>query len=464
MMSRRTLLSAITTGGSVPAMTTAAEQVSGDPFTPESLEADVRTYAAYGNHQTGGVGDIATGKWVKTRLGSAGFGVKAQPIEVAFFDAVDVSVRVGDLRLECLPQHPVSPTTPEGMSARLALHREARDDASLKGAIAVVTLPFARHSSILAPAVRAALSTAARSGAKGIVAITDGPSGEAIALNAPETEVVGTTPTAVIGPKAAAPLIAAAIDGKVATLTISGQAGRRPSANIIASRPGPGPTVVVTTPLSGWFRCGGERGGGVATFLALAKWLPRAFPNLRVIFAGTVGHELENAGSHAFLESEAPMLGAVELWVHLGANFAARDFHETAGRLLPLPSVDAQRFLVSAPEFIPALQSGFAGLAGLERPYPISMQNAAGEAGEILRAGHTRLIANYGNHRFHHTPADGPEMTSGRLVAVAALGMKRALTQILSQHAPSGAHYDSRGAGSPTAEPGFTAHAQGRHS
>ncbi|MBW1813842.1 MAG: hypothetical protein JRJ39_09260, partial [Deltaproteobacteria bacterium] len=52
--------------------------------------------------------------------------------------------------------------------------------------------------------------------------------------------------------------------------------------------------IVVTTPSSGWFSCGGERGPGVALFLGLARWAANMNTKHSLIFIANSGHELDN--------------------------------------------------------------------------------------------------------------------------------------------------------------------------
>ncbi len=77
--------------------------------------------------------------------------------------------------------------------------------------------------------------------------------------------------------------------------------------------------VVVTTPLTGWFACAGERGTGIAIALELAATLARDLP---VVLVGTTGHELEHLGARSFLAGHPLSPRAV---IHLGAGLAAAD-------------------------------------------------------------------------------------------------------------------------------------------
>jgi len=213
---------------------------------------------------------------------------------------------------------------------------------------------------------------------------------------------------AVLAPRAAAPFLEAARTSQPARLTLSGASGRRPCFNLIGRRAaGTGKrTLVVSTPRSGWFDCAGERGPGVAVWLALARRLTARPPDADLLFLCTSGHEYENLGSAAFLHgASAPSPGETALWLHLGANVAARDWHELGGALAPLPSADPQRFLAVDGARLETARRLFAGLAGLESPYDVT-QRSAGEAGEIVKAGHGAVAANFGAHRYHHVQSD----------------------------------------------------------
>ena len=148
MLSRRHVLAASALAAAPPAAAQAA-----DMFEASTLEADLRAYAAFGDHQSGGPGDVATGRWVSARLAASGYRMERQVIRTPFFDAAQAYVAWEAARLDGVPQHPVTPAPGGALQAPLALRRDARDDAALQGRIAVVVLPYARHSSLTAPAV-----------------------------------------------------------------------------------------------------------------------------------------------------------------------------------------------------------------------------------------------------------------------------------------------------------------------
>ena len=411
---------------------TTAFSADADGFEAARLEADMVHYSGLGIHQTGGAGDLATGDWIAARMAQMGLVVDRMPIDAPFFEPLVCQIGFGSETVPGLPQFPVTPTLGAGLAAPLAIRRDASDDAGLKGKIAVLQLPYARHSSLMSPPVEAAFRAAAAASARGIVAITNGPSGEALALNAPDGPVFGALPAIVVGPRAARPLVAAALAGAPATLTLTGKGGRRTSANIIGERKGTGRRVVITTPLSGWFNCAAERGSGIAAFLAIIPWLLKAHPDVHLTCAGMVGHEFENLGSEAFIEHRAPKPDEVDLWLHFGAGYASRDWHD-GDRLSPQGTADGQRYLLVSPEMMTLVKPHMAGLPGFGSPFPATVAGAAGEAKTILSAGFQRVIANFGSHRLHHAQTDLPNATTGELIATTVRATRNAVDAWLSR-------------------------------
>jgi hypothetical protein len=187
---------------------------------------------------------------------------------------------------------------------------------------------------------------------------------------------------------------------------------------------------VVSTPRSGWHVCAGERGPGVAVWLELARWTAASHLPVNLAFIANSGHEYENVGAERMLAELAPKPADTAFWLHLGANVAARDWHEAGGRLLPLPSADPQRFLVATGNVLAACRTAFAGQPGLEAPYDTSF-GSAGELGPILAAGYGPVAGVYGAHRFHHAASDDARCVEPALVAAAASGFKRLIDQVL---------------------------------
>jgi hypothetical protein len=418
------------------AMFPAVSNASRSHVSAAQLQADVAQYVSFGVHQSGSVGDNATVGWMTRRLRASGYKTQLQPVDVPFFDerSVDVTLQNGTV-IQAIGQHPVVTTDAQGLSASLVLWDDDCKDQDLDGKIAIIVLPFGRHSSSAHPAVSMPLRAVLDRKAVGVILVAVGPSGQALALNAPDEQLPQAVPILVIGSKDRGALLKAACTGERATLRMVGSFGRRTAHNVAGRRIGTGKKVVLTTPLSGWFTCGAERGSGVAAFLALSDWLAHNFPDLDITLGAMTGHEFEYIGSKKFNQSAELHPSMIALWVHLGAAFASRDWHEFGvpgdGILSPLPNGDSNRFLLAHSSFLPFLRRSMQGVAGFEAPYPASVENAAGEAKQILIDGHSNLIANFGAHRLHHARIDDAKTTSGELILQAYLGLTGAINEIL---------------------------------
>jgi hypothetical protein len=383
-----------------------------------------------GDLVTGGAAELALADHVDTTLRAAGFETFRQPVEAPGFAVRQALVEIAGGSVPVAPQAVVAPTGPAGVAAPLSLWRHADDSAAARGAIAVVMLPFARHSRLGAPVIRQRLDAAVAAGAAAVVLVTDGPTGETLWLNS-DGKPPAPVPVAVVGPKPGAPLIEAAVAGAAGRLVIDGDAFTARSANVWGRIGGRGPALVVSTPRTGWTRCVAERGPGLATFLALARWAPAALPANDLVFLTTTAHEYDNAGGLRFLEELAPPPASTALWTHLGAGFAARDFHELGGwQLRPLPGVDSQRYLVGTDGTLPVLRAAFAGEPGLENAYS-SSAGSAGELQEILGHGYSPCFGMYGAHRFHHAVPDRLDKADPAHVRRAALAVRRSIVELL---------------------------------
>ncbi|WP_428685002.1 hypothetical protein [Sphingopyxis sp.] len=425
---RRTLLKA---GLAAPIALQAgsAAAASGDltMFAPERLFADVERFAAAGNKQSGGAGDRWTADWSMKRLTAAGFEVERQSFDVPWFEASRCEISVGDFTIPLVAQ-PLAVATGAGrLEAPLRL---AEISGRLDGAIAVVRLPYRRWSTLVDRAVRDPLADALARGASAVLLVTTGPTGEALLLNAPADRPASDKPLAVLAPRLAAPVIDAARHGAAAKLTLRGRGGSRPAQNVIGRFTRSGyPWLVVSTPRSGWTNCVGERGPGIAIWLALAEWMPRAFQRHSLLFVGNSGHEYENLGASHIVEKVGPPPGETDFWLHLGANAATRDYQELPGRLLPLPSADPYRFLMTSPDLVERARGIFKGQPGIEMAYP-SSDGAAGELVEVIKAGYSRHAGIFGAHRHHHAATDDLSTVAPEPLAATACGLRDLLTAV----------------------------------
>lgn len=398
-------------------------------FGPERLFADLKSYAEAGNKQSGGAGDRWTADWTAKRLARGGFDVERQQFDVPWFEAVHCGLTLGELKVPLVAQPLAVETSDVGLDAPL---RFAEASGRLDGAIGVVRLPYRRWSSLVDRAVREPLADALARGAAAVILVTTGPTGEALLLNAPTDPLASDKPLALLAPRHAAPVIEAARHGATAKLIVRGRGGIRAAQNVIGRRVRPGcPWLVVSTPRSGWTDCAGERGPGIAIWLALADWMPGVFNRHSLLFVCNSGHEYENLGASQIVEKVGPPPGETDFWLHLGANAAARDYQETPGRLLPLPSADPYRFLMTSPEFVARSREIFRGQPGIEMAYP-SADGAAGELSEVIKAGYSRHAGVFGAHRHHHAATDDLSTVAPEPLAATARGFRDLLSAVAS--------------------------------
>lgn len=162
------------------------------------------------------------------------------------------------------------------------------------------------------------------------------------------------------------------------------------SANVVARAGSSGPDVVVTTSLTGWFTCAGERGGGVVLALDMAGRLAR---RARVTLLATTGHELDHVGARHWLEGAGAVVRP-DAVVHLGASIAtgpAVDGH--AGELV-------QSHLPAATEA--AVADAYAGGAARFVGAPARWVSEGKEW--VQRSDH--LLSLTGSFPLFHTPDD----------------------------------------------------------
>lgn len=392
------------------------------------VAADLGKYIGFGSKQAGGAGDNACGDWLASELGALGFKVERQDVLVPFFEPERAELVCGTAKAAIWPQPIVRQTGPNGLTAPLV---PTEANMPLDGAIALIELPFARWSTMMAKPIRGPVAAAFAAGAVAVILVTHGPTGKVIALNADGREPMFPGPVALLAPEDARPFVAAAMRGESATLHIAGKAGRRPASNFVARIDrGKKKWLAVSTPRSGWTTCAGERGPGVAAWLWMARWASKAALDHNLAFVCNTGHEYENLGAAKALEETAPPPADTHFWLHLGANVAARDWHDLTGQ--PLPGVDTQRYLSVSPALVPLARKVFAGHAGLEAPYSTEVITA-GELTEIVAAGYKSAAGVFGLHRHHHVVTDDARCVSATSVATTAAAFQALLEAVIRQ-------------------------------
>lgn len=258
----------------------------------------VRFFSGMGIHRTGTQGDRKTSRWLGSELTVLGAEVSFQTFPYHHFDA-ELSVQIAGRSLQA-----------DALYYSFTGQRNLRNPA-----IGVVDAHA--DEAVISRDICGMVATSKADGRDGLVLATRCPTGDLCAINREH------------GMDLDFPVVLVAEDNLNAIQNIgadiffTGSVGKGVAKNVIARFPGPtgARRVVVTTPISGWFRCAGERGCGVAVAIFLSKRLSKSFA---VDLLLTSGHELGSRGGYFLAESYA---SEPECVIHLGsciANFDAK--------------------------------------------------------------------------------------------------------------------------------------------
>lgn len=391
MLPRRTLLT-------LPAAALAQAPGAG-------LLADVEKYVAFGEHRTATPADRETGAWLHARLKAAGFAANFHPwnLDQFFLDAC--SLEAGGRKLDAFP---LWLPAAANLEVPLAIYTPEGKDYTGKGVL------FGRDP---ATAPRPMGKWIAESGVAATIAATAGTQVVAqnavpfqpqriprVLLAAPDAAALAQAPPALVRIR-----IAGKLETNVAARNVYGILRRGPR------------WIAVSTPYSGWFGCGGERGSGLAVWLALAQWasasdLPHSF-----LFVANSGHELDYLGAAKFFASGlAPKPAETAVWLHLGANAAVRAWEQGE----PTSRKDAGSSTADEALF-PAVRAAFAGVAN----HQIRAGAGPGELKNVQEHGY-RAFGVIGRNQWGHTRRDGSDATTSAILAQVLEACRAALETI----------------------------------
>jgi len=400
---------------------------SPDPLGGAILFERVMRYADFGDHRTGNRADSETTEWLTTELTRFGLAVELQPFRVTQFFPGEQSLAVGEHLLRVFPHWLPKPTVQ--LRAPLA----ALGDTNLEGKIAYLSPEEAGEWHRVRPGELA--TAAASKGALALVVALPHPSGEIYVTNAaaPYLDTVLPIPTVVVASRHSETLRPLLGSNETVQLVSEGEGREEEARNVLAQYPAHeisgAPWVVVSTPTSGWFRCAGERGSGVALWLGLAEWVSRGNGGGKNwLFVANSGHELSFTGSRSSL-SVAPPSGSVVLWLHLGASIGARAWRETAEGLEPLDRVHDYNQLFYRQDLAPLVATALADVPNLQALPDHEMRPGTSELTEILHAGYPAM-GFVGPHRFFHTPLDLPNVTSPGLLEPYGDALRRVAREV----------------------------------
>jgi len=191
-----------------------------------------------------------------------------------------------------------------------------------------------------------------------------------------------------------------------------------------AARTGAARPLLLTTPLTGWFRCAGERGTGIAVLLELVERLA----DRPVVVVATTGHELDHLGARQWLPTADLEPDAV---VHLGASIGVEEDAPDGTRRL----AETRRAMTTLDEAEAAPIAEVLEAARL--PLAASSDSWIGEA-EVFSALGVPLLSISGAGVDFHTPGDLPERVTSpeamRRVADAVVEAVHLFDPIRKQH------------------------------
>jgi hypothetical protein len=375
-----------------------------------NLYADVARYASFGSHRFGSPGDRATTDWIAGELQAAGFTVELQPVVLGRQYFVDrATAEVEGTTVEATPFW----WPPDDKSSfRLTASVTREGDAADK--ILMLDLPYDRGA-YLGPVHRAAIAQAAARGPAAILLTIGNPGDDRFAYNVTQDDRPWPVPVIIVAGTARDTFEHAIASGAPVTLDVAGHyeqnvAGRNVVARIGA---GKGPSIVVSTPMTGWYSCVCERGPGIANFLALARTIATEKWPGDFVFVATAGHEIGHGGMEVFLKRGAPSPQDTLAWVHFGASNACFAWTKGPDGFATERQVDdALRYLVLSPSAVPLVGETF---ATIKATHLVAEKQAVGELRDVQAAGYRNFFGMAGLHRFFHTPADdlrttGPEI------------------------------------------------------
>jgi hypothetical protein len=342
------------------------------------LFATVQEYAALGaHHRTGTAEDTRTLNWFEDRLRALAATTERQSWSFDRYDA-EGAVTVDGAEVAALP----------------LFYEGAGEVAWTTPFVAAVDAVPAGSFSGWPAIVRDARSA----GATVLVVATRSPSGGLVAPNRSPSDPASGLPTLLVAGALAPRMRAGSVRARIAARVADGR-----TSNVVG-RIGDGPDrdrILLTTPLSGWFRCAGERGTGIAVMLAVASRL--AAEGVPLLLNGNSGHELVDIGAHRFAETRPP----VRAILHFGASIAAG---EPSGNELRL--IEGLTIRAWVPGAHEALAGAFASLgktpiliADTDHAEPESWVGEARAWCTLDRP----LLSLAGRFALFHTPEDVPE-------------------------------------------------------
>ncbi len=421
---RRLLLSGV---GGLAATTLAPVVFAKPALSGGPLFDDVLTYYQFGHHRTGGEGNRLAVDWIGERLTKSGLRVSTPSWQQRFFDLDQHSLSIDGTQVESFPLWFPKVTSPEGVSAPLAVFDPEGTGDPIDGKIAVVPVRSLEvHDQSLH--VRRINEIAVRGAKAAIVCNPHVAQDQTEHLTqdvpAPYSERPWPVPVMSIAPKNFADVHEAALNGQSAHMVLTGQTRDHAQAlNVVGEIDRGGPKIVISTAFTGWLSCAGERGGPVSIFLALADWVSRNTSKGSYVFVAHSGAEVGFRGRKTFVDTLAPNPGRSPCWIELGGCTATWRWQVSNLGLIRDASHGGVENLVVSRDLMPHVRPAFSALPGVE---PRS-HSAAGEIRDIFQTGY-QTVGMYGSNYYAHAMGDDPKNTHPELLQ----GVTAAITNAIN--------------------------------
>ena len=297
------------------------QRLADTTMTDAALYNNFRKYCEVDDHRTGHPGQQATIQWLRQDLIAAGAKVALHSFRYSHYD-VDCSLRSGKESIRCMPLYYSSQQAqPALVNVLTSLINLEHGDAAAVEKIRQMLKTSNDDNSLL-------------------VVGTVCPNQSLYAINTTPDQ---TTKSPVL-------LVAQSDYQRIEPDSLTGHflavMNVRESHNVIAGfnfdPASAGPknwqqTLAITTPISGWFECAGERGTGLAIALGLARQMALSY---KVALVLTTGHELGYCGGFAFAHQQAHPPVAV---IHIGSCVGANDAKLEINTNIPLHKLDLSR-------------------------------------------------------------------------------------------------------------------------
>jgi hypothetical protein len=377
-----------------------------DYFKGSELFSTVQKFVSLGEHRTGTPTDLATSDWLGKELVSYGYDVKYLEFPIRQFFPEKVSLSNGKETIKAFPLWWVNEHINRTVTGTLVDASKAK---TFKNNIALIHLPLKQQG----PNQKKYIDSIINVEVKGIVAITDNPSGEIEAYNTNKDQQPWKVPIILIAPKDSAKALAFVKNGKAVTLAINGTFKEVKGRNVYGTIGNGDQYIVISTPISGWFTCGGERGSGIAIWLSLAKWAAAQKSKYTFVFTGNSGHEHAFKGAHEYLEQNAPPVEKTHLWIHFGAGAATLEYKTAASGLVKQTNADPKRKFFFNDPVKNSFNNAFAGIDAVK---VLSNENPGGELIYVAKKGYKRFAGVSYAHPFFHVKTDDATTTSPEIL------------------------------------------------